>query len=68
VRPPAEVEKVHLKNAVEIPLWCPDTSIHPMSLFKRYAAWSMCGWWLGGARAQHMVPNENFLTDVQAQV
>lgn len=65
VRPENEVEKAHVSEAVEVPLFCRDTSVTPMSLFKRWSAFGMCGWWLG---AQHMVENESFLSDVQSQV
>lgn len=65
VRPPAEVSKVHLSGAQEVPLWVPDTNIDPLSLLKRLSAFGMCGWWFG---AEHMMPNESFLEEVQAKV
>lgn len=65
VRPPAEVKKVRVKGAVEVPLFVPDTSVDPGSLLKQMSAFGMGGWWLGG---QHMKANESFLADVQAKV
>lgn len=65
VRPTTEVDKAHVSEAVEVPLFTPDTGVTPMSLFKRWSAFGMCGWWLG---AQHMEENKNFLSDVEAQV
>ena len=65
VRPPSETKKVHVKDAVEVPLFVPDTSMDPSSLLKQMSAFGMGGWWLGGT---HMKPNEAFLADVQSKV
>lgn len=65
VRPPNENRKAHVKDAIEVPLFYPDTSLDPSSLLKQMSAFGMGGWWLGGT---HMVPNDSFLADVQAKV
>lgn len=65
VRPPNENKKAHVKDSVEVPLFYPDTSLDPSSLLKQMSAFGMGGWWLGGT---HMVPNESFISDVQAKV
>lgn len=38
VRPTKEADKVHLCEAVEVPMFRPDTSIDPFSLVKRWSA------------------------------
>ena len=65
VRPTSESRKVHISDAVEVPLFYPDSSLDPGSLLKQMSAFGMGGWWLGGT---HMVPNERFLSEVQAKV
>lgn len=65
VRPPSESKKVHVKDAVEVPLFVPDTSLDPASLVKQMSAFGMGGWWLGGT---HMVANTKFLSEVQQKV
>jgi hypothetical protein len=65
VRPPPETRKVHVKDAVEVPLFVPDTSMDPSSLVKQMSAFGMGGWWLGGT---HMIPNESFISDVLSKV
>ena len=65
VRPPSESSKVRVQNAVEIPLFVADTSFDPVSLAKQASAFGMGGWWLGGT---HMIPNTQFLRQVQEKV
>eukprot|EP00892_Ulva_mutabilis_P000386 jgi/Ulvmu1/10348/UM061_0031.1 len=65
VRPPSETRKVHVADAVEVPLFVPDTSLDPSSLLKQMSAFGLGGWWLGGT---HMKPNASFLPDVQAKI
>lgn len=65
VRPPSETRKVHVADAVEVPLFVPDTSLDPSSLLKQMSAFGLGGWWLGGT---HMKPNTSFLPDVQAKI
>lgn len=65
VRPPSETRKVHVSDAVEVPLFVPDTSLDPSSLLKQMSAFGLGGWWLGGT---HMKPNAAFMADVQAKV
>lgn len=65
VRPPSETRKVHVADAVEVPLFVPDTSLDPSSLLKQMSAFGLGGWWLGGT---HMKPNAAFMADVQAKV
>ena len=65
VRPPSETRKVHVSDAVEVPLFVPDTSLDPSSLLKQMSAFGLGGWWLGGT---HMKPNNTFMADVQAKV
>lgn len=42
----------------------PDTSMELGSLLKQLSAFGMGGWWLGGT---HMVPNPNFIAEVQVR-
>lgn len=65
VRPPSESRKAHVTDAVEVPLFYPDSSLDPSSLLKQMSAFGLGGWWLGGT---HMVPNDNFMAEVQAKV
>lgn len=65
VRPPSETRKVHVTDAVEVPLFVPDTSLDPSSLLKQMSAFGLGGWWLGGT---HMKPNDSFMSEVQAKV
>eukprot|EP00775_Hariotina_reticulata_P002057 gene2057-2378_t len=65
VRPPGETSKVGLKGAVVVPLYVEDASNSPGSLMKKLATISTGGWWLGGT---HMIPNTDFLAQVQAQI
>lgn len=65
VRPPSEVEKVGVKGAVSVPLYLEDPSNSVGSLIKKAATVSTGGWWLGGT---HMIPNQNFLAEVQAKI
>ncbi len=60
-RPPTEVEKAQLLNAVEIPLFVVDDEASISNLIKQATALGMGGWWLGGS---HMKPNPNFLNEV----
>lgn len=65
VRPPGEVAKVPITGAIAVPLYLEDPSNGPASLLKKAATIGTGGWWLGGT---HMIPNESFLAQVQAQV
>lgn len=65
VRPPTEIAKAELKNAVEIPLFVVDDDPGLSTLIKQATAFGMGGWWLGGA---HMKPNPSFNADVQSKV
>mmetsp|Transcript_26024 Transcript_26024/g.56766 ORF Transcript_26024/g.56766 Transcript_26024/m.56766 type:complete len:286 (+) Transcript_26024:126-983(+) len=65
VRPPSEASKVSIQGAVEVPLFLNDESVDPASLLKRLSAFGLGGWWLGGG---HMIPNPQFLAQVQSQV
>lgn len=65
VRPPGEVAKVGIDGAKVVTMYFPETKNDPASLIKRLATWSNGGWWVG---ATHMIPNENFLAEVNAQV
>lgn len=65
VRPPNELNKAPLQNAVEIPLFVPDESATVSTLIKKSTAFGMGGWWLGGT---HMIPNTEFLSAVQASI
>ncbi|GLC43149.1 hypothetical protein PLESTB_000857900 [Pleodorina starrii] len=65
VRPPSEASKARIQGAVEVPLFLEDESVSLSSLIKRASAFGMGGWWLGGT---HMVPNPNFMQEVQAKV
>ncbi|PNH06535.1 Rhodanese-like domain-containing protein 11, chloroplastic, partial [Tetrabaena socialis] len=48
-----------------VPVFLEDEEVSLSSLIKRASAFGMGGWWLGGS---HMVPNDKFLSLVQAQV
>lgn len=60
-RPPNEIEKAQLLNAVEIPLFVVDDESSITNLIKQATALGMGGWWLGGS---HMKPNPHFLNEV----
>eukprot|EP00877_Chromochloris_zofingiensis_P005814 jgi/Chrzof1/15233/Cz09g32120.t1 len=64
-RPASEHAKVGITGAVEVPLFLEDTSANISSLVKKATAMGMGGWWLGGT---HMVPNDQFLQQVQGKV
>ena len=65
VRPPQEIEKAQLLNAVEVPLFIVEDDSSIGTLIKQATALGMGGWWLGGA---HMKANPNFLNEVQAKI
>lgn len=65
VRPPTETRKVGITGAVDVPLFCEDPSNSIGSLMKKAATIGTGGWWLGGS---HMIPNTEFLAQVQARV
>lgn len=65
VRPPTEISKAQLENAVEVPLFVLEDDPSVGTLIKQATAFGMGGWWLGGA---HMKPNPNFLGEVQARI
>lgn len=65
VRPPGEARKARIVGAVEVPLFVEDTSVDLASFIKRSSAFGMGGWWLGGT---HMMPNPNFMAEVEAKV
>jgi rhodanese-related sulfurtransferase len=64
-RPPNEIEKAQLLNAIEVPLFVVDDETSINNLIKQATALGMGGWWLGGS---HMKRNENFLNEVQAKI
>lgn len=65
MRPPSEIKTAAIENAVEVPIFLPDTSLNPGSLLKQMSAFGMGGWWMGGT---HMEPNKNFLQDVLKKI
>ncbi|KAG2429194.1 hypothetical protein HYH02_014127 [Chlamydomonas schloesseri] len=65
VRPPSEASKARITGAVEVPMFLEDEEVSLSSFIKRASAFGMGGWWLGGG---HMVPNPNFMGEVQAKV
>ncbi|KAF8066281.1 STR11 [Scenedesmus sp. PABB004] len=65
VRPPGEVAKVGITGAVNVPLYVEDPSNSVGSLLKKSATIGTGGWWLGGT---HMIPNNDFMAQVAAQV
>ncbi|PNW74315.1 hypothetical protein CHLRE_13g602650v5 [Chlamydomonas reinhardtii] len=65
VRPPSEANKARIVGAVEVPLFVEDEEVSLGSFIKRASAFGMGGWWLGGS---HMVPNPNFMGEVQAKI
>lgn len=65
VRPLTEVKRGQIIGAVEVPIYVPDSSLGLPSLLKRFSSFLMGGWWLGGT---HMVPNKDFVRQVQARV
>lgn len=65
VRPPSEIEKAAVIDAVEVPVFLPDDRLDIGSLLKQMSAFGMGGWWLGGT---HMEPNKEFLNDVQKRI
>eukprot|EP00210_Caulerpa_lentillifera_P007229 g6916.t1 len=65
VRPPTEIEKASVLDAVEVAVFLPDESLEIGSLLKQMSAFGMGGWWLGGT---HMEPNKNFINDVKKRV
>uniref|UniRef100_A0A383VI29 Rhodanese domain-containing protein n=1 Tax=Tetradesmus obliquus TaxID=3088 RepID=A0A383VI29_TETOB len=65
IRPPGETAKVGIVGAVAVPLYVEDPSNSIGSLLKKSATIGTGGWWLGGT---HMIPNNDFLAQVQAQI
>lgn len=65
VRPPNEVEKAPLVDAVAVPVFVPEDKNDIEAILKKSSAFGMGGWWLGGS---HMKANENFMRDVQKAV
>ncbi|KAF6254465.1 Rhodanese-like domain-containing protein [Scenedesmus sp. NREL 46B-D3] len=65
IRPPGETQKVGIVGAVTVPLYVEDPSNSFASLLKKSATIGTGGWWLGGT---HMIPNDDFLAQVQAQI
>lgn len=65
VRPPEEVAKVKVEGAVHVPVFVEDKEASIGTLIKKATAFGMGGWWLGGT---HMVPNPQFMGEVQAQI
>lgn len=47
---------------LQAPLFVEDTSSDLASFVKRASAFGMGGWWLGGT---HMMPNPNFMAEVE---
>lgn len=61
VRPPSEVAKVSVKDAINVPLFVEDDNMDISSLLKQMSAFGMGGWWLGGT---HMIANNTFMKEV----
>ena len=62
VRPPEEVQKGAVENAVEVPLFVIDDDTSPGGLLKQMSAFGMGGWWLGN---KHMKLNTKFMGSVR---
>lgn len=58
------VPLTHRHALPQVPVYMPDTSMDLASLLKQLSAFGMGGWWLGGT---HMVPNMNFIAEVQVR-
>lgn len=54
-----------VEGAVEVPIYIPETKWSVINLLKQASNFGLGGWWLGGS---HMIPNGNFLNEVQAKV
>mmetsp|Transcript_34751 Transcript_34751/g.103091 ORF Transcript_34751/g.103091 Transcript_34751/m.103091 type:complete len:275 (-) Transcript_34751:317-1141(-) len=66
VRPPGEANKVPIVGSVQVPLFVEDNGTGLNSIMGRSMYFgSAGGWWSGGT---HLVPNPDFLAQVQAQI
>lgn len=65
VRPPTEIAKAAVEGAIEIPIYIPETEWSVINLLKQASNFGLGGWWLGGS---HMIPNQQFLREVQAKI
>lgn len=65
VRPPNETEKAGVDGAVHVPLYLQEDWDGLDKLIKHSTAIGMGGWWLGGV---HMIPNPNFMMEVQTRI
>ncbi|KAG2498522.1 hypothetical protein HYH03_003773 [Edaphochlamys debaryana] len=65
VRPPNQVAKARIVDAVEVPTYMEDPSTSLSTFIKNSTAFGMGGWWLGG---RHMIPNDSFLAQVQSKL
>ena len=50
---------------MQVPIYVPETRWSVVNLLKQASNFGLGGWWLGGS---HMIPNEDFLGEVQAKV
>ncbi|KAG1673544.1 hypothetical protein FOA52_003844 [Chlamydomonas sp. UWO 241] len=66
VRPPGEASKVPIVGAITVPLFIEDPGMGISSLAAKGAFMgSAGGWWTGGT---HMIPNREFIQQVQANI
>jgi len=65
VRPSDEVERVAIKDAINVPIFVVDEEASFSNLLKQAAALGTGGWWQGG---QHMKTNPSFIADVTARL
>ncbi|KAK9905450.1 hypothetical protein WJX75_000141 [Coccomyxa subellipsoidea] len=65
VRPPTEVAKAGVEGSIEIPIYIPETEWSVVNLLKQASNFGLGGWWLGGS---HMIPNQQFLREVQTKI
>jgi hypothetical protein len=54
-----------VEGSIEIPIYIPETEWSVVNLLKQASNFGLGGWWLGGS---HMIPNQQFLREVQTKI
>ena len=54
-----------MEGSIEIPIYIPETEWSVVNLLKQASNFGLGGWWLGGS---HMIPNPQFLREVQTKI
>ena len=54
-----------VEGSIEVPIYVPETEWSVVNLLKQASNFGLGGWWLGGS---HMIPNQQFLREVQTKI